>query len=296
MLRHFYVILVVFLIVALPCEGFAEDAALKWVGCGISRAAFMTDLAAAYTRKTGKVIDLEGGGDHKGMQSVAKGEADMGGSCRNVLPGVDGERGLKLSPVAWDALVAIVHKENPVSDISLDQLRRVYLGEITNWKQLGGPDQPVKLFVRKGTTSGVGHTVRDLMFGDHDMEFLTSYRFNSSAPLEKAIEIDPYAIGMTGISSARKRDVKILDLEGKTPDYTNIRSGEYLLYRPLYLLTNRAGPRYNEVRDFLSFAHSAEGKKIIIANGVVPYLDALHLVSKQRQQWKRAHAMQEKND
>ena len=71
-------------------------------------------------------------------------------------------------PVAWDALAVIVNKTNPVQNISLDDLRRVYRGEIRNWSQLGGADAPVELLVRKGKISGVGRTTRKLLFDNYD--------------------------------------------------------------------------------------------------------------------------------
>jgi phosphate transport system substrate-binding protein len=109
--------------------------------------------------------------------------------------------------------------------------------------------------------------------------------------LEKAVEANANAAGVTGVSSARKRNVKILQLQGKEPSYDNIRSGEYLFYRPLYIAHNPSHPRYSEVKKFVDFAHSREGRKIIRKQGVVPYLDALHLIRKQREQWERSHEM-----
>lgn len=100
----------------------------------------------------------------------------------------------------------------------------------------------------------------------------------SSGPLEKAIEKDLYGLGITGISSARKRNVKILGYEGKIPTYENVKQGKYGLYRPLYLVT---GPNPSKkVKKFLSFATSDEGRQIIRNNGTVPYKDAFHLMRK----------------
>ena len=146
---------------------------------------------------------------------------------------------IQFNPVAWDALVVVVHKDNPVESISMDQLRGLYRGEITNWKQLGGNDQALDLLVRKGKISGVGLTIRQLVFNDAEMDFPQDNVFKSSGPLEEAVENNPNAVGMSGISSARKRDFKILKLDGKEPDFENIKSGNYLLYRPLYLVIDK---------------------------------------------------------
>ena len=82
--------------------------------------------------------------------------------------------------------------------------------------------------------------------------------------------------------------MKQLALNGKIPSYENIREGEYLLYRPLYITFNPAHPRYREVRKFIDFAHTRTGRDIIRRAGSVPYLDALNLVRQQRQQWVNA--------
>ena len=110
------------------------------------------------------------------------------------------------------------------------------------------------------------------------MEFRTKYQVKSSGPLEKAVEKDPLAIGITGISSARKRDVKIIDFDGKSPTVENLIAGKYQLYRPLYLVSSPSPSK--KVKDFITFAMSAEGRQIIRDNKAVPYKDAPNLMSK----------------
>jgi len=267
----------------------AEPTTLKWVGCGISKKAFMKELAAAYQKKTGVVIDIQGGGATRGIREVAANNADMGGACRHKIGNAPQESRAFLEPVAWDALVVIAHPDNPVQNISFDQIRGIYLGKITNWKQLGGNDAPIRLMARKGKISGVGRALRKLVFANYNQEFKATEFVKSSGPLEKAVVKDINAIGVTGISSARKRKVKNLKLDGKEPSYENIRKGEYGLYRPLYLAMNRNGAKFAEVQKFIKYAHSREGRDIIRKNGTVPYLEALRLVLKQVEQEERAN-------
>ena len=212
----------------------------------------------------------------------------MGGACRYKLESNESERNAILKPVAWDALVVITHPANPVSNITMEQLRGVLTGRITNWMQLGGKNGRIKLFARQGKLSGVGRTLRKLVFADYNKEFEVDKLFKSSGPLEAAVESDKDAIAISGISSARKRNVKILKLEGKTPDYQNIVNGSYVLYHPLYIVVNAASKHANIVEDFYKFAHSPKGKEILRENGTVPYLDALSLVMKQVEQDERA--------
>jgi phosphate transport system substrate-binding protein len=195
------------------------------------------------------------------------------------LPEADNsEMHATLHPVAWDALAIITHPTNPVDDFTMEQIKAIYTGKITNWKSLGGPNAPIHLYVRRGTISGVGYAIRQYIFQDSSMEFKTDYVVKSSGPLEKAVEQDPYAMGITGISSARKRDVQIAKFDGKTPTYENVKNGSYGLYRPLYLVTGPSPTK--KVRDFIGFATSEEGQQIIRNNGTVPYTDGLALMRK----------------
>jgi phosphate transport system substrate-binding protein len=252
---------------------------IQWAGCGITKKAFMKELATAFEKKSHVKVVLNGGGATKGIRQTAALKVDLGGSCRMTLPEIErSELHVSLHPVAWDALAIIVNKDNPVNSLSTQQVKDIYLGKITNWNQVGGPDKPIKLYARQGKYSGVGYAIRQYLFQNSAQEFVTENMVKSSGPLEKAVEKEVNAIGITGISSARKRNVKVIGFDGKTPDYENIKSGKYGLYRPLYLVTSPKPSK--EVQDFITFAQSKEGRKIIRDNGTVPYRDALGLMSK----------------
>lgn len=247
-------------ITALLAMPYLVHAELKWTGCGISKKAYMSELASAFEQAKGIKIVVSGGGATKGIRDTAAGKSDVGGSCRHLIL-EDAEKGVKLHAVAWDALVIITHKDNVVSDISYENLKKVFSGEISNWQDLGGDDAPIDVLVRKGKTSGVGMMARELIFGDADFEFRGSREFPSTGPLEKAVESSKYAIAIDGISSARKRDLKILQLNGMAPTVENISSGQYLLYRPLYIVT--AAKMTPEVQKFVKFVKSPEGQQVI---------------------------------
>ena len=260
---------------------------IEWTGCGISKKAFMTELSKAYTKYSGVNVKLSGGGATKGIRQAANGSVHIGGACRVSLQNDPKERNAFEIPVAWDALVSFVHKDNPVENISFQQLRQIYLGEITNWKQLGGNDAPIDLYIRRGKLSGVGRTLRELVFANFDQEFKASYVVKLSGPVEKGVEKNINGIGISGISSAKKRNLKLLKLDGKAPNYENIKNGSYALYRPLYLVIKR-GNKMPLVRDFVNYAVSPVGQQIIRSQGTVPYAEALHLVMKQLDQYERA--------
>lgn len=284
---------------SLPLNGHAAEKklTLTWAGCGISKNAFMAEMAAAYKKKTGVEIDFKGGGATKGIRQVASHEVKIGGTCRHVIEDsetmttIAAERRVQLTPVAWDALAVIVHKDNPVSNITMQQIRDLYTGRITNWKELGGRDAPVELYVRKGKISGVGRTLRELVFNNYDQEFVAAHVVEESATLEKDMVTNPNGIGMTGISSARKLKsiAKILALDGKEPSYENIKKGDYVLYRPLYMVSHMQ-ERDPEVKRFLEFVMGKEGKAVMRSVGTVPYEDAVQLWLKYLDQQNKALA------
>ncbi len=248
-------------------------AEISWTGCGITKKAFMSELAAAYEKKLGTTVKLSGGGATKGIRAAAAGTADMGGSCRLWLVKAGAihseEKNADLIQVAWDAIVVIANPGNGVEDISLDNLKAVLDGKITNWSQLGGDDKRIALITRQGKTSGVGLMSRLLIYNDADYEYKArSIKVKSTGPLEKKVEKMGTAIAVDGISSAKRRDVKVLSINGVKPTKENIGSGKYVLYRPLYLVLNKSRPN-PEARKFIDFALSAEGQKIISEQGTV---------------------------
>jgi len=268
-------------IAALACTLFTAQTAqaeeLNWAGCGISKKAFMSEMAKVYEEEKGVKINLQGGGATKGIRNTADGSTDIGGSCRHAIP-TPAEKGVKMTPIAWDALVVITHPENPVNNITHEDLKKVFSGEIKNWKELGGNDAAIEVFARKGKISGVGLVSRELIFGNTDIDFAATEEFKSTGPLEKKLEQSPNAIALDGISSARKRNLKFLSLNGVEPSKENIISGEYILFRPLYVVTAKKAS--DKVKEFLKFAKSSKGQEVISSQGTVTLAEGKSLWKK----------------
>lgn len=269
----------------------AQDRTITWTGCGISRKAFMGEIATAYEKETGVKIVLSGGGATKGIRDVAAGEADLGGSCRRHLLGKGGapipeETEAQLIQVGWDALVAVTHPDNPVSSIEIDELRKVFSGEITSWKDLGGPDQPITLMIREGRESGVGHMFRLLVLRDPEFEFTAAGAqvFPSTGPIEKAVAATPWSLAIDGVSSARKTKLKMLSIHGTLPTKANVATGRYPLFRPLYIAVgSNPDP---EVRKVVDFILSPRGQAIISKAGTVTLSEGANLAPL----WKKIEA------
>jgi phosphate transport system substrate-binding protein len=166
------------------------------------------------------------------------------------------------------------------------------LGKITNWKELGGEDAEIILGYRDqagaGKYSGVGYMSRRLMFNDPNINFTEEGKiltYPSSGPLEKAIVETPNMIGITGVSSAKKRDVKILKLDGLEASKENIASGEYPLFRPLYLVTR--GEPDGLSKEFIDWILSEEGQEVVSQAGTVNLIEGKSLKDK-FQYWEKS--------
>ena len=257
-----------------PVPAVAQDK-LIWMGCGISKKAYMGEMARAYEEKTGVGFRMAGGGATKGIRLTASGKSDVGGSCRYIMLTPSGQpsasENVDMVHVAWDALAVVVNRNNPVENISLGQLRDIFSGRIANWRALGGDNRPIRLLVRNGRVSGVGRLFRQLVMGDETFEFPeTAAFFASSGPLERNLEKRrslSNGIAITGISSAKKTDLKVLKVNGYPPTPENIASGAYPLFRPLYLAVSKQ--RDDQARAFIDFVLGDEGQDIIAGEGTV---------------------------
>lgn len=258
----------------------ADPVELNIVSCHVSKSAYVTELANVYQNITGITINIHAGNSSSAIRDVQIGTADIGGISRYLVASELLEAGVELLPVAWDALAIIVHKDNPVDNISFEQAKAIYSGNIRYWSELGGNDQKIEVFAQKNKISGTGYTLRELLFSNVEKEITTSRVFNSAELVEQAISENPNAIAITGVSSARLQDIKIVSLDGVSPSIDNIESGEYGLYRPLYLSYNPASPNIDTVNKFIRFVQSKPGRDLMRANGVVPYREAISLVMK----------------
>lgn len=261
-----------------PSLGQDAKNTLVWRGCGVSKTAFMEECGNAYLKETGIEIKMSGGGATLGIESAASGGADLGGTCRVCLDELNENKlDVKLAAVAWDALVVVVHPDNPVENITREQLRMVLQQKITNWKDLGGNDERIVVVARRGKTSGVGYSTRQLIFGNADEDYgKTVLRLNSSGPAESLVERQPRAIAVTGVSSARRRKLKVVAIASQAPTPENIASGKYPYFRPLYVAYKPANLKASK---FVQWLLSDKGQAVVATQKTVTLEQGAHLTS-----------------
>jgi phosphate transport system substrate-binding protein len=241
----------------------------------------MDAISKEYKARSGINIQLHGGGATQGIRQTVSEETEIGGACRPCKPEMtDMEKGVIMTLVAWDALVAIVHPENTINSLTTEQIKKIFKGDIGNWKKVGGENSPIEVVVRRGKISGVGYMARMLVFGDGRAGFSEhAIRLWSSGPVEKKVENTRNAIAITGISSARKRNVKILELNDIKPSKENVSVGKYPLFRPLFLIT-KVESTDESVAALLDWILSDEGQEIISNQGTVNLKEGKGLISK----------------
>ena len=204
-------------------------------------------------------------GSGSGITAVSEGRCDIGLASR-ALSDDEEASGLTGTVLALDGIAIIVNPENPVSDLSLETVAKIYRGEITNWKEVGGNDAEIVLIGREagsGTRSGFEEIV--------EVKDLCQYRqeLSSTGDVITAVAGNPNAIGYSSLSSV-KDSVKALSIGGVTPTEASVKDGSYAVQRPFILVTKTDGELSETAQAFFDFATSADANEIISAAGAVP--------------------------
>jgi len=168
--------------------------------------------------------------------------------------------------VALDGIAIIVHASNPVSNLTLEQIRRVYLGEVRSWKELGGPDLPI-VIISRDTNSGTYEAFGSLVMQGQKLTERTEYVGSNGAIRERVLST-PTAVGYVGM--AFTEGVKALTVEGIELSAETVRGRTYPVSRPLFMYTNGRPKAGTPLEDFIQLGTTVEGKKIITDLGFVP--------------------------
>ena len=204
-------------------------------------------------------------GSGSGIQAVSEGRCDIGLSSR-ALKDDEKAAGLKETIVALDGIAIIVNPQNPVKDLSLEQIARIYTGEITNWKDVGGNDAEIVLIGREA-----GSGTRDGFESITDTKDACQYRqeLTSTGDVITTVSQNPNAIGYASLA-AIKDSVKALTVNGVAPTEATVKDGTYLVQRPFVLVTKEGAALSETAQKFFNFAISADAASIISAAGAVP--------------------------
>ena len=203
-------------------------------------------------------------GSGSGIQAVSEGRCDIGLSSR-ALKDDEKASGLVETVLAYDGIAIIVNPENPVTDLDVDTIAKIYTGEITNWKDVGGNDAEIVLIGREA-----GSGTRDGFESITDTKDACQYRqeLTSTGDVITAVSQNPDAIGYASLASV-KDSVKALNVNGVTPSEDTVKDGSYVIQRPFVLVTKDGTALSDAAQKFFDFATSAEAAGIISGAGAV---------------------------
>jgi phosphate transport system substrate-binding protein len=236
-------------------------------------------LAKAFQQNhSGIQVYVQGGGSSAGIQAVGTGTAEIGMSSRDVKAS-EMSKYPTLEPVAIavDGIAIIVNSKNTVSNLTTNQTRDIFTGNITNWNQLGGSDAKINVVNREegsGTRDGVQTIV--LKGGNFSGGIVQS----STGAVRATVSQDANAIGY--ISSAEvDSSVKAVSIDGMAPTYDNIANRTYKIQRDLLFITK--GDPSGLASQFLNFTLGPVGQALLKADGLVPISEAQNTLDDVRQ-------------
>ena len=222
-------------------------------------------LGEAFQNNTGISFTYNPTGSGSGIKAVQEGRCDIGLSSRD-LKAEEKEAGLSATVLAYDGIAVIVNPENPVSDLNVETIAKIYTGEITNWSEVGGNDVEIVLIGREA-----GSGTRDGFESITDTEDVCKYRqeLTSTGDVITTVSQNPGAIGYASVASV-KDSVKAVTVNGIAATEENIKNGSYVVQRPFVLVTKTDKALSDAAFKFFTYITSADAREIISAAGVVP--------------------------
>lgn len=203
-------------------------------------------------------------GSGSGIQAVQEGRCDIGLSSR-LLKQEETDSGLTATVLAYDGIAVIVHPDNPVTDLDVDTIAKIYTGEIANWKDVGGSDAEIVLIGREA-----GSGTRDGFESITGTGEKCRYRqeLTSTGDVITTVAQNPDAIGYASLASVGD-SVKALAVGGVTPSEETVKDGSYAIQRPFVLVTKTDAKLSPAAQKFFDFATAPESAGLIAQAGVV---------------------------
>lgn len=203
-------------------------------------------------------------GSGSGITAVSEGRCDIGLSSR-ALKDDEKASGLKETILAYDGIAIIVNPQSKVEDLTVEQIKKIYTGEITNWSEVGGADGEIVLIGREA-----GSGTRDGFESITDTKDKCKYRqeLTSTGDVITTVAQNPNAIGYASLASV-KDTVKALKVGGVTPTEDTVKDGSYVVQRPFVLVTKEGTPLSETAQKFFNYATSSSASEIISKAGAV---------------------------
>ena len=256
-----------------------------WHGDLASSRAVLVDAAKLYELRYKTKVAVKTLNTIAALEAVSSGAVQLVSSARPADARTVAEQNLEFVPVAWDSIVLVTHRANPVSNLSLKQLRDVYYGRIKDWSLLGGPAKPINLYAVAAPLDGVEYSLRKMLFGNGALNVAANRWYINSKQLEDAVAIDPIAMGVSTLSAVgTNKNLKILTIEGVMPSIKTLEDGQYLLAMQHYIAARRETPgqqsTVQNAKQALEFIRDEPALRAAWrAKGMVPFNEGVKLAS-----------------
>jgi phosphate transport system substrate-binding protein len=215
-------------------------------------------------------VSVRGGGSGVGIAAIIDGRTDIANSSRTIQTKelkTAREKGVNVYPnvIAQDGIAVVVNPDNPIDSITIEDLKKIYTGEIGNWKELGGPAKAI-VVISRDFSSGTFEVFKELVLKGGKMKD-DALMLASNKAVATTVTETPYAIGYVGLGYLSEQ-VKALKVDGVKPTEETVRMGKYELSRPLFMYTN--GKPKGIIKTFIDFVFSVQGQRIVKEEGFVP--------------------------
>ena len=234
------------------------------------------ELAAVFMdANEGITVDVQGGGSGQGIKAIQEKIADFGALSR----GVKDEEKTSVTTeyvIAKDGVAVIVNPESTIETLTIEEIKKIYTGEIKNWKEVGGADAPIVVVSREegSGTRGAFTEITKILGKDADGKEVDNTTKDaliqgSTGAVMQTVATTPNTIGYVSLGSLNEK-VKTLKVEGVAPSNETVLSGEYKISRPFIYVTG--GELSEAAQLFIDFILSAEGQGIVEESGFIPVL------------------------
>ncbi len=210
-------------------------------------------------------VNVQGGGSTAGIQSCLEKTSDIGMSSRELK---EDEKKLNEIVICYDGIALVVNPKNSITALSLQQVKDIFNGKISNWKELGWIDRKIDAVTRE-EGSGTRGSFEELVMQKESIDDGIMVQ-DSNGSVKEVVATDPYAIGYVSLGLVDKR-VKAVIIDGVFPSINNIKEKKYKIVRPFLYLTN--GTPGDASEKFIQYVLSNEGQNILKKEGLVSIHD-----------------------
>ncbi len=261
-MRCFILVIFILIIFSFGCARSSGEKAIIVAG-STSVQPFADKWAEVYMEKHPNVIvNVQGGGSSAGIQSAKSGVANIGTCSRKLKPE---EKDLQEIVVAYDGLVIIVHPTNMIDNLSLEQVRHIFAGQVRNWMEIGGKDKSMTVVTRE-EGSGTRGAFQEMVMKNETI-FKSAIVQDSNGTVREIVANDPNAIGYISLGLVNDK-VKVLKLDDIIASDENILNKKYNLVRSFLFVTKDIPS--GEVKNFIDFVLSREGQNLGKEEGLIP--------------------------